>query len=146
MLYSIKKLDYTIVVNLLYNCENSFNPPLSHNIPFTVDEYAMRLANNASFVVCEENGEIIGFTAFYTNIPGGFVYIPQIWVSDDYQRKGIGAKMMDVLIQCAPKDIQSIRLEVRRNNEKAFSFYAKNGFSCIGDSNNKCLLERILKR
>lgn len=146
MVYSIKKLAYIDVLNILKDCENSFDPPLSQNIPYTVEEYAIKLSNNASFVVCEEEGEIIGFTAFYTNIEGGFFYIPQIWVSDKHQRKGIGAKMMEQLIAAdAPVNVGTIRLEVRKNNAKAVTFYKKIGFKILDDNGRKVLLAKEIK-
>lgn len=145
MVYSIKKLSHVDVLRLLQDCENSFTPPLSKNIPYTIDEYAKKLSTNATFVVCEDEGVIIGFTAFYTNKEGGFFYIPQIWVSDNYQRKGIGACMMEQLIIKTPNCVKSIRLEVRKNNEKAVSFYEKSGFKLIEDIGNKVLLEKMIK-
>ena len=145
MVYSIKKLAYSDVLKMLQDCENSFNPPLSQNIPYTVEEYAMKLSNNASFVVCEEECEIIGFTAFYTNKEGGFFYIPQIWVSDKHQRKGIGAMMLESLIKISPDYVESIRLEVRRKNLKAVTFYEKTGFIVLEDNGKKVLLAKGIK-
>ena len=142
MIYTTERLTRDKVYELLTRCNNSFSPPLFQNIPYTPEEYAEKLANNASFVVCHEDNEIIGFTAYYTNIEGGFIYIPQIWVSDYHQRKGIGAALLDVVVHNAPSVIQSVRLEVRKNNEKAIGFYKKSGFSYVSESDNKCLLEK----
>lgn len=142
MKYSIEKLSQQEVFDLLVTCNNSFTPPLSKNIPYTLEEYAERLATYADFVLVKEFGNIAGFLAYYTNTEGGFVYIPQIWVSDEYQRRGIGANMMEKLINYAPSYIKKIRLEVRRNNVKAVNFYKKSGFVLIEEENNKYLLEK----
>jgi ribosomal protein S18 acetylase RimI-like enzyme len=142
MTFTNKKLDYATVLALLNQCENSFKPPLSQNIPYTMSDYAKKLSEFAWFILCVEGDEIIGFTAYYLNQEGGFAYIPQIWVSDNHQRKGIGAKMMDVLIKETPDFVYSIRLEVRKNNEKAVPFYKKMGFIILEDNGGKILLRK----
>ncbi len=142
MNYLNKKIEYDTALGLLRKCENSFVPPLSHNIPYTLEEYAKKLSEFAWFILCVDETEIIGFTAYYLNQEGHFVYIPQIWVSDEHQRKGIGSCMLDELIKVAPKFVTSIRLEVRKNNHKAVSFYERIGFCIIDDMGNKLLLSK----
>lgn len=142
MNYKWNSLTQEEVLLLLLKAENSFSPPLSQNIPFSLSEYAEKLSKNATFVLCEENDEIIGFTAFYLNQEGAFAFIPQIWVSDKHQRKGIGASMIGLLIKKVPSFVKSIRLEVRKNNEKAVSFYKKMGFCVIEEKEYKLLLKK----
>lgn len=142
MTFTNKKLDYETVLALLNQCENSFDPPLSQNIPYTVSDYAKKLSEFAWFILCVDGNEIIGFTAYYLNQEGHFAYIPQIWVSDNHQRKGIGSCMLDEIIKAAPKFVTSIRLEVRKNNYKAVSFYEGTGFSAIDSNEGKVLLEK----
>ena len=145
MNYQWNSLTQEEVLLLLIRAENSFSPPLSQNIPYTLSDYAKKLSEFARFILCVEDNEIVGFTAYYLNQEGGFVYIPQIWVSDDHQRKGIGAKMIAFLIDEIPSFVLSIRLEVRKNNIKAFSFYSKLGYDVVEEKNGKCLMERIIK-
>ncbi len=144
MEYKCNTLTQEEVISLLRKAENSFDPPLSQNIPYTVSDYAKKLSENAWFILCMEDDEIIGFTAYYLNQEGGFAYIPQIWVSDMHQRKGIGASMMDKLIKDVPSYVKSIRLEVRKNNEKAVAFYEKNGFVVFDEKNGKLLLGKVI--
>ena len=146
MEFSHQRLTQSIVANLLKEAENSFTPPLSRNIPYTVEDYACKLSNNASFVLCADGGEIVGFTAYYLNDGDAFAYIPQIWVSIEYQRNGIGSLMIDELVKNLPKTIKTIRLEVRRNNTKALSFYMKHGFSVVEEKNGKCVMEKYVKK
>lgn len=145
MVYTVKRLEKKTVFDLLQKCNNSFTPPLSHNIPYTIEEYAERLSANANFVIAEAENEIIGFLAYYQNIEGAFAYIPQVWVSDEHQRKGIGASMMEVMVGNTTPEIKSIRLEVRKNNEKAVSFYMKTGFVVFSDEGKKILLEKNIR-
>ena len=145
MIYSIKKLSQSEVLALLNICNNSFTPPLSTNIPYTLEEYANKLSANAMFVMAVKDGETIGFLAYYTNIEGAFIYIPQIWVSDHHQRKGIGSIMLEQLIKNVPTVVDKVQLEVRMNNEKAVSFYKKAGFLPIREENNKYLMEKRIR-
>jgi ribosomal protein S18 acetylase RimI-like enzyme len=145
MKYSIEKLSQQEVLDLLKTCNNSFTPSLTNNIPFTLEEYAERLSTHANFVLAEEYEIIAGFLAYYTNIEEGFAYIPQVWVSDNQQRKGIGGKMLNVLIQNMPASLSSVRLEVRKNNDKAVSFYNKMGFKVLENSGRKILLAKNVK-
>lgn len=140
-----QKMTLEEVLCLLNKAENSFTPPLSHNIPYTVEEYAKRLSSNAIFIICKENDEIIGFIAYYVNIEGQFVYITQIWVSDHHQRKGIGSIMLEQLIKKVPTVVDKVQLEVRMNNEKASSFYRKVGFLPIREENNRYLMEKRIR-
>ena len=144
MKYTIDKLSRPEVLSMLKACNNSFSPPLSDNIPYTLEEYANKLSTYATFVLVKDNGESIGFLAYYTNIESAFVYIPQLWVSDIHQRKGVGAKMLEILIDNISTEIKSVRLEVRKSNDKAVSFYYKMGFSVINDEGNKCMLEKLI--
>lgn len=146
MILSSQRLPQAIVYKLLLEAENSFNPPLSINIPYTVEEYAQKLSENAHFILCKENDVIVGFTAYYVNFEGRFVYIPQIWVSDLFQRKGIGTSMVDEIIKKVPTEIEFIRLEVRKSNQKAYSFYKKNLYQLIKTENGKCLMEKRITR
>lgn len=136
------KLPQNRVEELLRECNNSFSPPLECNIPYTLDEYAAKLSRFASFVLCLEDERVIGFLAYYLNNEGGFAYIPQIWVSDQYQRKGIGSSMIAALVGMIPNGVNSVRLEVRKNNPKAYAFYLKGGYTVIEERNGKFLMEK----
>ena len=52
-----------------------------------------------------------------------------IAVEEGYQRRGIGYKLLQRIIEEAKKNnIKTISLEVDETNEKAINFYKKNGF------------------
>lgn len=146
MKFSNRNLSYTVVLELLNEAETSFVPPLSQNIPFTVEEYARKLSDSAQFIICENNDDIIGFLAYYENHEGQFAYIPQIWVSDDHQRQGIGSMMVRELVSLLPNDIDSIRLEVRRANEKALTFYLKSNYYIVEEKDGRYLMQKSIDR
>lgn len=137
------RLSFDEVLSLLHECDNSFEPPLSSHID--IEAYAKRLSNNAFFVLVKnDRGMIVAFTAYYLNQEGAFAFIPEIWVADSCQRMGLGHKMIHQLIQMTPGFVRCIRLEVRKNNEKACRFYIKEGFMMAEDRDAKMLLEKKL--
>ena len=137
------RLPFAEVLLLLHECDNSFDPPLSSHID--LEAYAKRLSDNAFFVlVKDDDGKVVAFTAYYLNQEGAFAFIPEIWVADSCQRMGMGHKMIGYMIQLVPEYVRCIRLEVRKNNEKAYRFYQKEGFLIAEDKGAKVLLEKTL--
>lgn len=58
--------------------------------------------------------------------------IYNIAVSEKEQRKGFGQFLFNVFIaKCLKKETANIWLEVRESNEKAITFYQKNGFVTV---------------
>lgn len=58
------------------------------------------------------------------------VVIDRLYVSPQYQRKGIGSKLLEESIVAFP-GIRSLLLEVEEQNKKGLSFYQKHGFKEI---------------
>lgn len=55
-------------------------------------------------------------------------------IDNDYQRQGIGSKLLDKLhLSLKDKGIKGIHLETGKDNEKAVNFYYKYGYEKIGD-------------
>ena len=137
------RLSFDEVLSLLHECDNSFDPPLSSHID--LEAYAKRLSDNAFFVLVKDDyGKVVAYTAYYLNQEGAFAFIPEIWVDDSCQRMGMGHKMISHLSIGAPEYVKCIRLEVRKNNEKAYCFYQKEGFVIAEDRDAKVLLEKTL--
>ncbi len=62
-------------------------------------------------------------------------------ILDEYQRMGIGFKLMDALINhLKEKCIKGLMLSVDRNNEKGVNFYKKYGFEVVEDSDEGLVL------
>lgn len=138
------RLSFDEVLSLLNRCDNSFDPPLSSHID--LQAYARRMSDNALFVLIKnDEGDVVAFTAYYLNQEGAFAYIPEIWVADSCQRMGLGHKMIAHLGHLAPDYVKKIRLEVRKNNEKAYHFYMKEGFVLVEDRNTKVLFEKSMQ-
>jgi ribosomal protein S18 acetylase RimI-like enzyme len=58
--------------------------------------------------------------------------ILNIAVHPAFRRNGIGRKLFEATVEkCLSQNVESIWLEVRKNNDEAVSFYKKNGFEVI---------------
>lgn len=55
--------------------------------------------------------------------------VERVYVRNNYHGKGVGQQLLDYAIQLAKqKNMQSVWLGVWENNQRAISFYKKNGF------------------
>ena len=117
-------------------------PPLSQNVD--IQAYSERLRTHASFIVAEQNSEIIGLTAFYKNIEAGQLYIPLICVDSCFQGHGIGGKMLSTLQRIGEGKYHTIALEVRKSNNAAYRFYNKHGFKEKEDRGEKLLMLKYI--
>ncbi len=96
--------------------------------------YANKLAQFAEFVVCINDGEIIGMIAYYINtLPT--VYITHVCVLPKYQQKGLFKQMLAMVEQESRlREFTTIKLEVRKDNEPAIRAYENSNFIYCADS------------
>lgn len=67
-----------------------------------------------------------------------------ICVAEDFQRRGLGRKMLDLLASLKKESFSSIGLEVVKTNKKAYTFYKKYGFVEQEDRGLKFLMQKEL--
>ena len=83
--------------------------------------------------ICEE--KVIGYAGMWHIINEG--HINNIAVDEPYRRKGVGAMLMDRIIQTAYLlDMIALTLEVRMGNDAAMGLYNKYGFKVQGIRKN----------
>lgn len=59
--------------------------------------------------------------------------VTELWVSDEYQRQGIGHALMNKAVEIAKESgSRALVLETQSSNVKAIDFYFKNEFELIG--------------
>lgn len=128
--------------SLMQEVNLCFTPPLSDSVD--LGAYSEKLYNHASFVVAEDNGEIIGLTAYYRNSKANQLYVPLICVNPSSQSHGIGSQMLHSLEEISIEGFYSIGLEVKKTNNAAYRFYKKYGFIEKEDRGEKILMEKDL--
>ena len=80
--------------------------------------------------VCEENDKILGYCIMTMGV--GEAHVLNISVAAEEQGKGVGRKMMEMLIEIAKGEAETLFLEVRPSNHGAIALYRKLGFNEIG--------------
>ena len=67
------------------------------------------------------------------------IFIAKILIEEDYQGKGIGARIMEQLDHKGKK----LQLEVFKINHRAVKFYKKHGFNITDETELKWVMEKI---
>lgn len=108
---------------------------------------------NRLFLVAKDGNKIVGMcnTASVTD-KGNEINIQRLHIDPEYQRKGIGTNMLNMIIEAFP-NVTKINLEVEKQNKKAISFYKKTGYKIVSEKifevqnvNMPCLImERTIK-
>lgn len=109
---------------------------MSFSMPWSLHAFTESVANsNYRFLVAEEEGEILGYC--------GFVYvldeaeIPNVCVSVEARKRGIGRALMEELIKTAKElGVVTLHLEVRQSNVAAQRLYRSVGFEEVGIRKN----------
>lgn len=86
-------------------------------------------------LVASQKEIIVGYITYSSIIDE--VQIANIAVHPDYRKRGIGQKLLGVLLACA-RDVNAsvITLEVRESNVPAVSLYKKCGYETVGTRKN----------
>ncbi len=83
------------------------------------------------YVICELDGEIIGYGGMWHVINEG--HITNIAIIPGRQGRGFGGRLMEEMIKLAEdKEMIELTLEVRESNERAIRLYEKYGFKKEG--------------
>lgn len=80
-----------------------------------------------NYLLYEKDDKVVGFLNY--SLIYDRIEINQFEVLINYQKQGIGSKLLEYLIEIAKENnSKNITLEVRCNNEKAIGLYHKFGF------------------
>lgn len=98
---------------------------------YDIKEYSQKLHQCAeTYFLINKNNEYIGMCSIYVNdYENKVLYISTISLKKEYLSKGFGQILLNHILKL--KDdykMNFIKLEVKKNNQKAFNFYKKNGF------------------
>lgn len=88
------------------------------------------------FMVAEENGQIVGFVAAVES-DKRVARVLMFAVLPEHRGRSYGSTLLRKLEdRCLAGAFHAIRLEVRKSNLSALSFYERRGFSVSGDIKN----------
>lgn len=112
----------------------NYSPSLYQRID-NYDQFIEKLFQYAENYALVEDEVLMGMISFYANdIIREKAYITEIIVDQQFQRMGIGKKLIDICIsESKKKGMNGIRLEVKKNNQGAIKFYERMGFRYESD-------------
>lgn len=113
---------------IIYMFDDAFEKSVVERVNFK--DTLKKIKNNANVIVAVLNGEIVGYSAFYmNNFIENIVYITLIAVNEKYRGHHIGTLMMKYIKSASQLNgFCRIRLEVRKDNDNAISFYRYHSF------------------
>ena len=109
-----------------------------------ITEYARKLNENAEiYFLINDAHEDIGMCAIYANDnKNKIIYISSISIKKEYISKGLGQYLLNYVFKLKyDYKMNHIKLEVKKNNQKAISFYRKNGFIITEEKSESYLME-----
>ncbi len=110
-----------------------------------LEDYSNKLYEKAQRHELWNNGELVGLLAFYRNDSAKEIYITSISISEEFQGLGYGKNLFGkMLAESGLDQIDSIRLEVRGDNQKALEFYNSLNFVIKSTQNQSLIMERVL--
>jgi ribosomal protein S18 acetylase RimI-like enzyme len=90
-------------------------------------------------------GDLVGLLAFYRNDAAKEIYVTSISISERHQGMGNGKYLLEKLLADNSQDqINSVRLEVRIDNQKAINLYNSLNFEVKSTQNQSHMMERML--
>lgn len=115
------------ILTFLKEIDASFQPRLSTKVDLVT--YSKKINKLANVFFATLDNKDIGIVAFYINSDRRTAFITVIGVLPDYQGKGIGKFLLDLVQDYAiEKGLSYLELEVDKVNTSAIRFYRKNGF------------------
>lgn len=140
--YSNKRPLLTDFINFLFETKDYFDIPLDQKV--NIINYAYKLYNNASFIVCKDDETIVGVICCYMNRPPSG-YISHVCVSNKFQGQGIFSEMFKLLEEQAKlSNIKEIQLEVGNQNNKAQKVYKNKGFILYKNLGDSFLMKKTI--
>jgi ribosomal protein S18 acetylase RimI-like enzyme len=83
--------------------------------------------------IIDDDGELVAAIETAVEIYSNRLRVTELWVDDNYRRKGIAKALMDIAVKRAKDEKRRVVfLETQSCNEGAISFYLDYGFSLIG--------------
>jgi glycosyltransferase involved in cell wall biosynthesis len=142
--FKINTLSENNLYSYLKKISNSFEPSLELQV-CNLKDYASKIKNNAYIIESYFINKLVGILAIYLN--SDTAYITHISISPKYQKFGLGSKMLEIAIKKTRElNYDEIKLECHKNNQKALSFYKKNGFKIEETNKDKYLLKYTLPK
>lgn len=134
--YKVKAANKTDIVQHLYRTNKFFFPPLDSYV--NIDDYACKLYEKAVTFEAWDGDKLIGLAAaYFNNYSSKNIFFTNLSLEIDYQGIGIATELFKSLLEMAKQnEFETVTLEVKKTNNKVYSFHIKNGFLKVGENND----------
>ena len=137
--YSENKASQNDIFEHLKWCNEQFIPKLSEKV--TILDYSKKIFEKAICFEAFDNQVLVGLVAAYNNTENNFLFITNVSVIKQNIGQGIAKQLIKNSIDFAQKNnINSIQLEVDKNNSKAIQLYEKMNFSLENENEQSLFL------
>ena len=127
-----------MMFNIVPFCENHLDSvaeleKLCFSLPWSKEMFADELKSNIAhyLVALDDKKNVVGYVGMWKILDEG--HITNVAVSPNYQRQGIGDKLICELINNAQRlELVMLTLEVRKSNMAAQNLYSKYDFKEVG--------------
>lgn len=127
----------------LLRCSDNFVPSLSSYT--NIDEYSKKIFEKAQRIEFFGSIHLEGLIAYY--VGDNFGYITNVSVTKEHFGTKIASQMMSFLYEKLSVDgKEKVILEVNKNNDRAISFYKKNGFNITENTSKNYIMVKNLRR
>lgn len=130
----------------LHEVAGDFYPSL--DVETDIDAWCDRMSQYGTLLTeCDSaSGRPIGILSGYFNrVEQGYAFISIFHVRQEARCKGVGRNLMDrAAIYAKSRGFAALRLNVKKNNYNAISFYKRYGFKEIGWDDKRHFMEHNL--
>ena len=126
---------------LLDEVDDEYVPRLSSRV--NLSEYVSKIVNNASVFAIYENRRLSAFAAVYCNdMSNKSAYLTMIAVRKGCRGRGLALSLLKSSLQyLRGLQFSLLKLEVYKNNSRAFGIYRKLGFEIIDESSSSLFMQ-----
>lgn len=134
---------YNEISNAFFSISDTF---INFDNEVDINSYLNKISDLANVYVVLEDETITGFCAVYMNdIYNAIAYITLFGVKKDLKQTGIGTYLFTHIEQAAVKNkMKVLRLEVKKSNLSAISFYKKMGMTEYKNNETSIFLTKEL--
>lgn len=107
--------------------------------PWNFETFKQELSRRKTtlYLVARHEDDLVGFAGIDLKRADGEAHITNIAVSPSHQKRGLGSKLLRMLIECARKQgCQKVILEVKASNDSAQKIYQELGFKMLARKKN----------
>lgn len=139
---SLRRLSSRDVYRWVTTCDENFcSPRWSEE---RLSEYVLKLSKNAYFDLLFDNGNKVGFVAYYLNEKNKFAYITMIAVAKEFRGKCYSKILLDSFLSHLSLGIDYVSLEVSKFNISALCLYKKYCFVEVEERGEKIMMKKTL--